>query len=330
MMSRIRIRVARLLTVGASAVALTVAASLPSFSQESVSLRLDWSALGYHAPFFYGVAKGYYKEQGLDLRVEDGRGSAAAATLVGNNNDDFGFADATTAARLINDGLPAQVVMGIFQRSTSSLFFRKGAMQTPKDLAGKRVSMCSGDGMSIYLPVYLKAIGLKPNDAQMVTVDCSVKYTAVAQDRADAVASLATAGKPLLRAVGIQDVASFDFADAGVVMPSHGIIASRQKIQSNPDMIRRFTTATAKSWDEARKNPGAAVDALIAARPLLKDKKALLEETLVDALVYLGGTKDKPFGWQSPDDWKKAEAILSEYAGMTRKTNEPFFTNQFR
>ena len=39
------------------------------------------------------------------------------------------------------------------------------------------------------------------------------------------------------------------------------IVTRTELIKTNPDLVRRFVRATAKSWEEAKKNPGAAVDA---------------------------------------------------------------------
>ena len=263
-------------------VALVILSQIsPASGQDNVSLRLDWITLGYHAPFYYGVAQGYYKDVGLNVRILEGKGSGSSISLVGNNSDDFAFADATTAAKLISDGFPVKVVMGIFQRSSLSLFYRRNAMKTPKDLAGKRISMCAGDGISVYLPAYLRAIELKPSDVQTVTLDCSVKFTVVAQGQADAVATYGMAGTPNMQALGVTDSEKFDFADAGITLPSHGIVVSQSMIKLHPDVIRRFVAATARSWDEARQNPDAAVAAVVAARPLLQGKEAALKITLL-------------------------------------------------
>ena len=41
-------------------------------------------------------------------------------------------------------------------------------------------------------------------------------------------------------------------------------------------------------------------------------------------------TKGKPFGWQSPEDWKDAEGLMVEYAGMKALPSvDGYFTNQF-
>lgn len=300
---------------------------------EKVTLRLDWTTLGYHAPFYLGIAKGFYRDAGLDVAVLEGKGSATVINLVGNGSDDFAFADATTAARLISQGLPAVVVLGIFQRSTLALFYaRDRGIQSPRDLKGKRISMCAGDGMTVYLPIYLHAIGLQPNDVQQVSVDCSLKYTVVAQNKADAVASYGTAGRPLMQAVGIADPGKFDYADAGVFLPSHGIVASTKTVSQRGAMVRRFVTATAKAWQAAQADPDAAVAATVAAQPLLKGKEALLKATLIDSLQYIAtpGTRGKAFGWQSPQEWQEAEAALVQYTGMTKPASaEAFYSNAF-
>ena len=44
---------------------------------------LDWSPHGMHAPFFLAAEKGWFKEAGLDVTFQDGRGSASTVNLVG-------------------------------------------------------------------------------------------------------------------------------------------------------------------------------------------------------------------------------------------------------
>ena len=314
---------------------LGLVASLPLLAQAptKVTLRLDWTTLGYHAPFYLGVAKGFYKEAGIDVEILEGKGSSTVINLVGNDSEDFAFADATTAARLISQGLPARVVMGIFQRSTLSVFYAKDrGIKAPKDLKGKRISMCAGDGMNVYLPIYLKAVGLQPTDVEQVSVDCSLKYTVIPQNRADAVASYGTAGRPLMQGVGIADPGKFDYADAGIFLPSHGIIASEKTIAQRADLVRRFTAATARSWQAAQADPDAAVAATVAAKPLLKGREASLKETLLDSIQYIQtpGTQGKPFGWQSADEWQKAEAALVEFAGLKKAANvQAYYTDAF-
>ena len=66
--------------------------------------------------------------------------------------------------------------------------------------------------------------------------------------------------------------------------------------------------------------------------PLLKGKEAVLKAELEDYLRYVDtpATADKPFGWQSADDWKQAEAVLAQYMDLRRLTSvDAYFTNEF-
>jgi NitT/TauT family transport system substrate-binding protein len=302
-------------------------------SQEKATLRLDWTALGYHAPFYLGVARGYYKDAGLDVSVLEGKGSPSVGMLVGNGSDDFGFADASTIAQLISQGLPAKMVMGIFQKSTLALFFPEGkGIAKPADLKGKRILLCPTDGLIKYLPAYLKGVGLTIEDVKVNMVDCAIKYTYLAQGNADVAGSYGTAGKALLQSVGFKDIGKFDYSDAGISLPSHGIVASDAAIKSKPDTIKRFLTATAKAWQEARRKPDDAVAALIAANPLQQGKEAQVKEALTASFNYIEtpGIKGQPFGWQSPEEWKKATDLLVEATGMKAPASpDAFYTNAF-
>jgi NitT/TauT family transport system substrate-binding protein len=304
-----------------------------ALAQQQVSLRLDWTALGYHAPFYLGVSRGYYREGGLNVSVLEGKGSPATAELVGNGTNDFGFADASTVAQLISKGLPVKMVMGIFQKSTLALFFPadKG-ISRPTDLKGKRILLCPTDGLIKYLPAFLKHYGMTLNDVKIVTVDCAIKYSYLAQGKADVAGSYGTAGEALLRSVGFTHIGKFDYADAGIDLPSHGIVTSIATINNKPDEVRRFVTATVKAWQDARAHPDDAVAALVAANPLDKGKEALLKATLLASFQYIEtpGTAGKPFGWQSPDEWQRATKLLVEATGMKQPASaDEFYTNAF-
>jgi NitT/TauT family transport system substrate-binding protein len=316
-----------------SVLALLVSLHEPAQSQEKSTVRLDWTALGYHAPFYLGVARGYYRDAGLDLAVLEGKGSPMAASLVGNGSDDFGFADASTVAQLVSQGLPAKMVMGVFQKSTLALFFPAGkGIAQPADVKGKRIVLCPTDGLIKYLPAYLKRIGLTMNDVTVNMVDCAIKYSYMAQGKADVVGSYGTAGRPLLQAVGLNDTGKFDYADAGIDLPSHGIVASIALIAKQPDKVRRFAAATGKAWQDARSHPDDAVAALIAANPLQKEREAQMKDALLASFQYIEtpDTKGRPFGWQSPEEWKKATELLIEATKMKAPSSaEVFYTNEF-
>jgi NitT/TauT family transport system substrate-binding protein len=85
------------------AVACVVCTSLPGVASaqatlQSATLRLDWLASGYHVPFFLALDRGYYREQGIDLQIADGKGSTTTIQVIASGSDTFGTANLSTMA----------------------------------------------------------------------------------------------------------------------------------------------------------------------------------------------------------------------------------------
>src|SRR5262249_38784278 len=60
---------------------------------QKITFTLNWVAGGDHAPYFYAQKMGWYKEAGLDIDFETGRGSAASAQKVGAGSSPLGLSD---------------------------------------------------------------------------------------------------------------------------------------------------------------------------------------------------------------------------------------------
>ena len=77
--------------VAVAAISAVVSCTVHGAAQslEPVSVRMSWLPISYHAPFYLGLAKGYYRDVGIDLKIHDGKGSGATAQLIANNVDTF-------------------------------------------------------------------------------------------------------------------------------------------------------------------------------------------------------------------------------------------------
>ena len=314
--------------------ALAVLAPVAAQAPEPVSLRLDWSVISYHIPFYLANSRGYYRDAGLAVTIQEGKGSSGTVQLVGNGADTFGYADAAVVAKAIGTGVPVKMVMGILKNSPMALVYDGASgLATPQDLKGKRVSTCAGQATGVLLPAYLAAVGVPAADVKIINTQCGPPiYQAVAQKQADAAASYGPPGKTYLAALDIKDIRRFEFAEAGIALPAHGIVTSLKVIEGKPETVRKFVAGTVKGWTEARKSPDAAIEATVAALPLLKGKEAVLRAEFEDYVKYIDtpNTRGKAFGWQSPEDWKKAEATLVQHMDLKRQPSvDAYFTNDF-
>src|SRR3979411_1685190 len=74
--------------------------------KEKVVLMLNWYLYSEHAPFFLGKERGFYDQEGIDLDVQEGRGSGVTVQAVAANTATFGYVDVPTLMRAEGQGGP--------------------------------------------------------------------------------------------------------------------------------------------------------------------------------------------------------------------------------
>ncbi len=97
--------------------ALGVAAGTLTLAQAAgptkIKFTLDWKIRGLHAWYYWAKAKGYFKDENLDVTIDQGEGSAATVTRIMSGAYDAGFGDINAiiqndrhqAGRCTGDGL---------------------------------------------------------------------------------------------------------------------------------------------------------------------------------------------------------------------------------
>lgn len=299
---------------------------------EKVSVRMDWVISGYHAPFFVGVANGYYREEGLDVAVEPGNGSGVVAQAIGNGNGTFAAVDGGTMMNLVSKGLPVKAIMGILQRSPLSVVYNmESGIKSPKDLEGKKLGVTNGEAPLILLPAFLKASNVDQSKVQLINADAASKDVIMVAGQVDAELNFNFLAIPPLEEHGLK-VGTLNYADHGINVPGLSLIARTDYLKSNPDLVKRFVRATVKAYEWSMDHPEEAIDILIAANPGDKLPKASALRTLVLSfgLLHSDATKDKPIGVMADEDWARAEQLLVDYADMEKTDSvSNYFTNEF-
>src|SRR5262245_2141153 len=165
----------RLTAVLALVLVLSVGLSSSAGAQRSadlkkVSLRLDFLIRGHHSGFYVALAKGWYKDAGLDVSIAEGTGSAATAQSVAAGNDTFGFVDATSMIAANAQGAGLKMVANMRAKNGTAIMVRKdSSINTPADLAGKKLAI-TPPGTFFYnvWPLYAQAAGIDASKVNLV------------------------------------------------------------------------------------------------------------------------------------------------------------------
>lgn len=316
--------------------ALAAAATLVTtgaMALDKVTLRTNWLFYGSHSIFFLGIDKGFYEEEGIDLVIKQGNGSSNAVRLVANGDSDFAYASAITMLNLAAQGAPVVAVATIDAKGTDAVLINPDSgLTTFKDLEGQAVLTTAGAGVNTLFPVAARNAGADPDKIKLTNVAESALVTSYLQGLAPAMLGGMDDKPAEIKANGGKQPIILNYADFGVDQPGYAIVARKEMVENNPDLVQRFVRATLKAVKAAEADPDASIQALINWSGSVEDQKEQAREVLdvTLSILYSANNKDKVVGLNVPEDWESALAILKEYKEL--KTDQPasaFYTNQF-
>ena len=305
-----------------------------AFALDKVTLMLNWYVYGEHAPFYYGKEKGYFKDAGIDLEIQEGRGSAIVTQVVAAKTVQFGYVDVPTMMRAAVKGAPVIAVGVALQTNPMSVMgFAEKNIRKPDDIKGKTVASTPGDSMSQIWPLFLKKTGLKESDFKTVSGDAVTKLNAVINGQADLLLGYVMDQSMKIKDATGKDVFPIKFADYGINLVSSGIIAHKNFVKENADLVKRFMAAATKSVEEASKHPKDAAQAILNANPKGGRIETLTQGFELTIPLYRdpSGKKSQPFD-VSDNNMKDTVDVLVEYGGLEAKAKDEFktyYTNQY-
>jgi len=281
----------------AGSVVLALAPSFPAAAADKVVLMLNWYVYGEHAPFYYGLEKGLYSAEGIDLEIQEGRGSGVTTQAVAAKSATFGYVDIPTMMRVAVKGAPVLAIGVLLQKCPMSVMsFPERGIRAPEDLRGRILAMTPGGSNEQIWPLFLKKTGLRDTDYRTVSGDPQTKVNAVIGGQADALLGYPMdQGMKILDATG-KRVQVIRYADYGIDLVSSGIIAHNSLLQDNPGLARRFMAASSRAVEGAVRDRAGAVDAILKALPKAGKRETLREGFEQTIQFYAGeGRSAQPF-----------------------------------
>jgi ABC-type nitrate/sulfonate/bicarbonate transport system substrate-binding protein len=209
------------------------------------------------APLLYGIEKGFYRKEGIDLDFRILRTDLASAAIVGSKEVDYMYS-AGTALRVAARGLPIRVVAYTLKNILFYLMAQPTIRSVP-ELKHKKIAVAlPSDTGGLATKAVLKASGLDPEkDATYIAIGAaSVRLAAMEAGSIDA-SIMPVPWNIRMRQKGFRELA---FAGNYVKEPLTGFAASTEKLERQPQQVKKVLTGFLRSIDAFRSDRKDAVE----------------------------------------------------------------------
>ena len=238
---------------------------------DKLTVQLDWLPGGDKSFVYAGVQQGFFKEEGLEVKIIPGRGSADAVTKVASGSADVGFGGISALMMAAAEGkIPVKAVMSLYSKQPDALFTRADSkIKSLKDMEGKTVAMPTFSSSNALWPIVLQKNGVDASKIKVIKSDPATLAPMLAQGRVDATINWVTVA-PAFGAVLKQankDLAVLPWSQFGLDGYGWSVMANDKLIKERPEVLKRYVRALTKSLEFSIQNPQKAAESLKAQVP---------------------------------------------------------------
>ena len=287
-----------------------------AIAAEKVEFILNWIAGGDHAPYYYALQKGWYKDAGIDLVIQQGKGSSMSAKRTGIGKNPIGLADLGTA--LVAKGVGADIVavMNVYANSPYGMYWLKSSgIKGPKDLVGKKIGNPSWDAARQMWPALAKSIGIDPKSVTWVNVQPNAKLGALMSGNIDATTSFYNIHH-IFKAKLADNMGFFRWKKYGVNPYGNSIIVNGDYLKKKPQVVKSFVHVSQKAFKTCVDSPDPCIKALVSANTGLKFDNEKTNWGLVNELMRDEFSTTVALGYFDPTRMNSDYELIETYFNL--------------
>lgn len=314
----------------AAAVSLTAGSALAQTTQ--IKFALEWQIDATAAPLLIAIDKGYFKAEGLDVRIvepvlpEPSEGANATVKRLTAGEADMGIGDLTALlrARDVDPPAPVKAVFVVYNKPGYAVIARKSrGIELPTDLIGKKVGTPLKEPASALWKVFMAANALPADRITTENIGLPVREPMLASGQIDAVTAMSYFSFIDLKERGVpgSDINVMLMGDFGVKMYGSSVMASEKFARENPEAVQKFIRAFMKGLKETIARPTHAVDSVLKRNSSLNKEAELerLKMTIHDNIVT-PETKANGYGGIDP---QRMNAAIDQIAAQAQFKKKP-------
>jgi len=219
----------------ATSLLFTFAGKLRAQAMEKALITHQSESIGI-APLIYGIDKGFYRREGVDLQFRILRSDLAVSAIVGSREVDYMYG-AGTAFRAGAKGLPIRILSHDI-KSVLHYLMVPPFIQSAKDLKGKKVAVGSLGGTNMAAArASIKALGLDPDKEVTYIVIGAASIRMAAMETGSVQASMMPAPwNAKMKQKGFKEMV---FAGDVISDPLNGIVTGKEKLEKNTEQVKK-------------------------------------------------------------------------------------------
>ena len=310
------------------AAVLMMAGVLPAQAATKVNFILNWIAGGDHAPYYYAQKMGWYKEAGIDLNIEQGKGSSLSAQRTGIGKNEIGLADLPPVFVTIAKGGDIVAVYNVYANSPYGFYWRKSSgIKGPKDFVGKKIGNPPWDAARQMWPALAQNVGIDKDSVTWVNIKPNAKLAALLSGSIDVTTSFYNIHHIFSAKLG-DDMGYASGHAHGVNPYGNSIIVNGKFLRENKPVVAAFVKVTQQAFAACAKDHAPCIGALTEANKGLKASNETTNWGLVKELMTDKTSTTIGLGYFDPQRFNASYEI---FAPFLEKPFDPkkHFTNEF-
>jgi NitT/TauT family transport system substrate-binding protein len=309
--------------------------ALQASAQTKIRFTLDWVFEGQTSFMHMANYKGYFKEEGLEVQVDVGTGSAGAFQRIMSGVYDAGLGDMSSQIEFLsrNPGpLQFQSVYVMYDQIPAAFFaLKKSGIKSVKDFPG-RVFMESPTGFSRRIwPILAKAADIDPNSVKWVTASPALRATMLINGDCEIISGFLSIPIDLeKRGVKPEDVVTIPVADYRIHYYGNTLLVSQKLIEGNPKAVAGLVRAFNRALKEMIADPATSVKYLKQREPLVDEALEVRRTRMVLPGMLTDNVRANGLGAVNAERLQKQIDQVSEAYGLTNPpTQDKLFNPKF-
>ena len=277
-----------------------------------VEVVLDWYPNAIHAFLYNAIEKGYYAQEGLEVKLRFPSNENDALSLVAAGKADIGiyYPQYIIQARA-DQNVPVKGIGAVVQYPLGVVTsLAEKNIKSPADLVGKNIGYGGSELSEAIIRTIMKNVGADSAEITLTNVGFDL-MSAMTTGNVDAtVGCMVNHEIPQLIEEGF-DINYFSMSDYGVPKDYEMVFLANDKtIEQDSDTLKAFLRASQKGFADMKNDPQGSLELLLSKQsadefPLSKT----VEEQSMNVLLPAMETGDAPFlsqreeVWQTDIDW---------------------------